>query len=63
MRGLLGSLALTPLLRHLLYGVASSDILVYCCVGLTLMCVALAACFFPAQRAAGVDPIRVLRYE
>lgn len=61
--GLLGSLALTPLLRHLLYGVASSDILVYCCVGLTLMCVALAACFFPAQRAAGVDPIRVLRYE
>ncbi len=61
--GFVCSLALTPLLRHLLVGVSSRDIVVYCGVGFALLCVALAACFFPAQRAAGVDPIRVLRYE
>jgi predicted permease len=61
--GLAGSLAVTPLLRHMLVGVATTDIVVYCCVGFALMCVALAACFIPAQRASSVDPIRALRYE
>jgi predicted permease len=61
--GLACSLILTPFLRSQLYGVAPSDLLTYFCVGIALCVVALAACFLPAQRAAQVDPIRVLRYE
>jgi predicted permease len=61
--GLLCSLAVTPLLRHQLYNVATLDVLTYLCVGVALTSVALAACFLPARRAASVDPIRVLRYE
>jgi predicted permease len=61
--GIAGSLALTPLLRNQLFGVAPTDALTYFCVALALCIVALAACFLPAQRAAQEDPIRVLRYE
>jgi predicted permease len=62
--GLVCSLFLMPLLpRQLLYGVTSMDPLTYLCVGFMLCVVALAACFIPAQRAAQVEPIRVLRYE
>ena len=61
--GLVCSLVLTPLLRSHLYGVGSTDLLTYVCVGVLLSLVALAACFLPAQRAANVEPVRVLRYE
>jgi predicted permease len=61
--GLVCSLIFTPFLRHHLYGVATTDLLTYLCVGVVLSIVALAACFLPAQRAAQVEPIRVLRYE
>jgi len=61
--GLGCSLILTRLLRHQLYGITPSDPLTYLCVGAILCVVALAACFLPAQRAAQVEPIRVLRYE
>lgn len=52
-----------PLLRSQLYGVATTDALTYFCVGVVLSLVALAACILPAQRAAELEPIRVLRYE
>jgi ABC-type antimicrobial peptide transport system permease subunit len=61
--GLVCSLMLTPLLRSQLYGVATTDLVTYVCVGLALCAVALAACLLPAQRAAQVEPVRVLRYE
>jgi predicted permease len=61
--GLVCALIFTPFLRHQLYGVATTDLLTYLCVGVLLSLVALAACFLPAQRAAQVEPIRVLRYE
>jgi putative ABC transport system permease protein len=61
--GILGSLALTPLLRSQLYGVTSSDPVTYLCVACAMGVVVLAACFLPARRAAQVEPIRVLRYE
>ena len=61
--GILGSLALTPLLRNQLYGVTSSDPVTYLCVACAMGVVVLAACFLPARRAAQVEPVRVLRYE
>ena len=61
--GILGSLALTPLLRSQLYGVTSSDPVTYLCVACAMGVVVLAACFLPARRAAQVEPIRILRYE
>jgi predicted permease len=61
--GLVFSLILTPILCRHLYQVASTDPLTYLCVGFALSAVGLAACFLPAQRAAQVEPIRVLRYE
>jgi predicted permease len=61
--GLICSLILTQFLRSQLYGVAPTDLLTYVAVGVALSAVSLAACFLPAQRAAQVEPVRVLRYE
>jgi putative ABC transport system permease protein len=61
--GLIASLLLTPLLRSQLYEIAPNDLLTYFAIAVLLSLVALAACFLPAQRAADVEPIQVLRYE
>jgi predicted permease len=61
--GVIAGLALTRLLRSLLYGVTPSDWLTFVSVTLLLLVVALAACSIPARRAMRVDPIVALRYE
>ncbi len=61
--GLICSLIFAPILCRHLYQVTPTDLLTYFCVGLGLCVVALAACLLPAQRAAYVEPVRVLRYE
>src|SRR4030095_5305751 len=55
--GIPASLAAGKLLQSQLFGVQSSDPLSYVAVAALLGLVALTACYFPARRAASVDPM------
>jgi predicted permease len=61
--GLAGALALTRLMRTLLFEITATDPLTYMSVIGLLTVVALLACYIPARRAAKVDPLIALRYE
>ena len=59
--GVAGALALTRLMRSLLFGVGSSDPVTYAIVSGLVILTALAACYLPARRAARLDPMLSLR--
>jgi putative ABC transport system permease protein len=59
--GLLGSLAVSRLVKSFLFNVSATDPLVYVAAALTMMLLALLASALPATRAASVDPIDALR--
>jgi predicted permease len=61
--GLAGSLAFAGVLRSLLFGVAPFDAATLAAAAVVTVGVCLAACWLPARRAAGVDPLVALRYE
>jgi putative ABC transport system permease protein len=61
--GVAGTLALTPLIQGLLFGVTAHDPATIAIVIAFLIAVTLAACWIPARRATRVDPIVALRYE
>ncbi len=61
--GLAGGLALGRAVESLVYGVGVRDPKIYFVVAAILTAVALAACFIPARRAAGIDPMVALRDE
>jgi predicted permease len=48
---------------NLLYGVQPWDPLTLIAISLVLICATLLACYLPARRAAGVDPMITLRHE
>jgi putative ABC transport system permease protein len=59
--GIAGSIALTGLVKSLLFEVPPTDILTFSGVGLTLLAAAALASYLPARRAAAVDPNIALR--
>jgi len=61
--GLAASLALTRLMKSMLFGVSATDPLTFVVVPLLLIMVAMLAALIPARRAARVDPMVALRVE
>jgi putative ABC transport system permease protein len=59
--GLAGALVLARFLESLVYGVRAIDPFTFVAMGLTLLLVAFAACWIPAQRATRVDALIALR--
>ncbi len=61
--GVLGAVALTGLLRSVLYGVQPTDPLTYVVVVGLLTIAAVGACVIPARRAARIDPQQAIAAE
>ena len=61
--GLIGSLALSQLIKTQLFGIGIVDPLTLIAVVVLLGATALVACWLPARRAARVSPTEALRYE
>jgi putative ABC transport system permease protein len=61
--GIAGAVALTGLLKSLLFEVPPTDAVTFSGVGLTLLAAAALASYLPARRAAAVDPNVALRAE
>jgi putative ABC transport system permease protein len=59
--GLLGSLGLTRLISSMLFGVSATDVATFGAVSALLFGIAGIACWLPARRASGVDPMVALR--
>jgi putative ABC transport system permease protein len=61
--GLTLAIGCGPLFRHFVYGVAPHDPLTIFGAAAVLTAIALLACWIPAHRAIGVDPMVALRHE
>jgi putative ABC transport system permease protein len=61
--GLVGSYALTRLMTTLLFEVKPTDAMTYVAVSVSLVLIALIACYIPARRATRIDPLVALRSE
>ncbi len=61
--GLAGAFAVTRVMSSLLYGVSATDALTFAAPPLVLGVIALLASYFPARRAADIDPTIALRSE
>jgi putative ABC transport system permease protein len=61
--GFVGAVALSRVIRSLLFGVSANDPLIYGAVTLVLAAAALFACWIPARRASRVNPMITLRAE
>jgi ABC-type antimicrobial peptide transport system permease subunit len=61
--GVTASVFLTRLLAGLLFGVRALDPIAFTSAVLILVGAASLACYLPARRATGMDPVVVLRFQ
>jgi len=61
--GVVAALALTRVMKGLLFGISPTDPAIFAGVSLLLTAVGTLACYLPARRAARMDPVRALRNE
>jgi predicted lysophospholipase L1 biosynthesis ABC-type transport system permease subunit len=61
--GVAGAVAVSGLLKSLLFGIAPNDPITFAVVPVFFTVVALVAAVLPARRAADLDPVRALRAE
>jgi putative ABC transport system permease protein len=61
--GFIGAVALSRVIRSLLFGVSANDPLIYAVVTLVLIAASIVACWLPARKASRVNPIVTLRAE
>jgi putative ABC transport system permease protein len=61
--GVIGALTINRLMAALLFAIPAADPLTFAAVSFLLIAVAGAACFVPALRATGIDPMLALRSE
>jgi ABC-type antimicrobial peptide transport system permease subunit len=61
--GLGSAFALTRVMRTLLVGVSPTDPLTFVVISAAFFAIAMLACWIPAWRAAGMEPVAALRDE
>jgi putative ABC transport system permease protein len=61
--GTLGAIWLTRFLQGFLFGATPTDARTFACVAAMLTALAFLSCYFPARRAASLDPTTALRAE
>jgi putative ABC transport system permease protein len=61
--GLAVALALTRVMKSLLFSVSATDLAIFALIALLLIVVTLIASYIPARRATKIDPLQALRHE
>jgi len=61
--GFIGAVAMSRVIRSLLFGVNANDPAIYGIVTVVLIAAAIVACWLPARRASRVNPMVTLRAE
>jgi predicted permease len=61
--GVAAALALTRVMKNLLFEVSATDPATFALVALLLVVIAMIASYIPARRATKVDPLRAIRHE